>query len=58
MLYNKITSEKNYRRNMKQEILDKIKVLKNKYEPEGFLIIGIFGSVARGEASKKSDIDL
>jgi predicted nucleotidyltransferase len=43
---------------MKKEVLDKIKILKNKYEPEGFIVLGVFGSYARGEENEKSDIDI
>ena len=43
---------------MKKEVLDKIKILKNKYEPDGFIVLGIFGSYARGEENEKSDIDI
>jgi len=32
--------------------------LKKRYESEGFLIVGIFGSVARGEEDPFSDIDI
>jgi predicted nucleotidyltransferase len=32
--------------------------MKRKYEPEGFVIIGIFGSYSRGEQTQKSDIDI
>ncbi len=43
---------------MKQEIINKIKKLKLKYEPEGFILLGLFGSFARGEETKQSDLDL
>lgn len=43
---------------MEQKILSKIKILKQKYEKEGFIIIGVFGSYARGESSVDSDIDI
>ena len=43
---------------MKKEVLDKIKILKNKYEPDGFIVLGVFGSYARGEENDKSDIDI
>jgi hypothetical protein len=32
--------------------------IKQKYETEGFMILGIFGSYARGEADEKSDVDV
>ena len=40
------------------EILIKLKVLKEKYALMGFFIIGVFGSYARGENKKDSDIDI
>ena len=43
---------------IKQEYLDKIKTIQKQYETEGFIIVGIFGSVARGDANEKSDIDI
>ncbi|MBI4753161.1 nucleotidyltransferase domain-containing protein [Candidatus Desantisbacteria bacterium] len=43
---------------MQQEIIEKIKDLKRKYEPEGFVILGVFGSYARGEETAQSDIDI
>ncbi|MFO7810398.1 MAG: nucleotidyltransferase domain-containing protein [Candidatus Delongbacteria bacterium] len=43
---------------MNKIIHDKIKTLKSKYEPEGFIIIGIFGSFVRNEETDKSDIDI
>lgn len=32
--------------------------LKNKYQEEGFDIVGIFGSYAKGSAKKYSDLDI
>jgi len=43
---------------MEQDILQKIKNLKQKYEKDGFVIIGVFGSYARGEYNEDSDIDI
>jgi uncharacterized protein len=43
---------------MRQEMIDKIKILKHKYEPEGFIVLGVFGSYARGDENEKSDIDI
>jgi len=43
---------------MNQKIKDKICVLKNRYADDGILILGVFGSYARGEETEKSDIDL
>ena len=40
------------------ELFDKLKTIKTKYEPEGFIILGVFGSYARGEETADSDIDL
>ena len=42
----------------KNEILQKLKELKPKYEAEGFLILGLFGSYARDEATEGSDVDI
>jgi len=39
----------------KEEILQKPKELKPKYEAEGFEILGLFGSYARGEETESSD---
>ena len=43
---------------MNNEILNKIKSLKNDYEKEGFIILGVFGSYVRGEETQESDIDI
>ncbi|KQC11290.1 MAG: hypothetical protein APR62_10255 [Smithella sp. SDB] len=43
---------------MRQDILDKIKEQKLKYAGEGFIILGVFGSFARGEETSESDLDL
>jgi len=43
---------------MDQNIIKKIKILKSKYEPEGFIVLGIFGSYVRGEENEGSDIDI
>jgi predicted nucleotidyltransferase len=42
----------------KDEILVKLKELKPKYAKEGFVIKGLFGSYARGDARENSDIDV
>lgn len=42
----------------KSEILQTLKAIKPKYEAEGFVILGLFGSYARDEATEKSDIDI
>lgn len=43
---------------MKQDILEKLGSLKRKYDQQGFIVIGVFGSVARGEETTGSDIDV
>lgn len=40
------------------EILQKLKSIKPEYQPEGVDILGVFGSYARNEADKDSDIDI
>ncbi len=42
----------------KEHILKTLKELKPKYEAEGFLILGLFGSYARDEATDSSDVDI
>lgn len=42
----------------KNEILQTLKAVKPKYEAEGFVILGLFGSFARDEATESSDIDI
>jgi predicted nucleotidyltransferase len=39
-------------------IRNTISTLRHKYEPEGFVILGVFGSVARGDDREDSDIDI
>ena len=43
---------------MKDDIYKKIWILKDKYQSSGFIIIGVFGSYARDEEKKDSDIDI
>lgn len=43
---------------MEKEIFDKIRHLKEKYETDGFIILGVFGSYARGDYRNDSDIDI
>ena len=43
---------------MPSDIVSLIKQAKQKYADEGFNIVGIFGSYARNEATKESDIDI
>jgi len=43
---------------MNQAILETIKEIKEKYQQEGFIILGLFGSYARNEETDKSDLDI
>jgi predicted nucleotidyltransferase len=43
---------------MKKDLLYLIEQEKRKYEAEGFIIIGIFGSYSRSEERPGSDIDI
>ena len=43
---------------MQQRVLHSLQQLKQKYQSLGFIIIGVFGSQARGDNSKESDIDI
>ncbi len=42
----------------KKDILELLRSLKGRYAPEGFLILGLFGSFARGDFDESSDIDI
>jgi len=42
----------------KDEILAKLKELKPKYQNDGLIILGLFGSFANDTATKFSDIDI
>ena len=42
----------------KHEILDKLRILMPKLREDGFIIVGLFGSFARGDYSEDSDIDI
>ena len=42
----------------KEEILNKLKELKPKYQKEGLEILGVFGSYANDTQTKYSDIDI
>jgi hypothetical protein len=42
----------------KATLLDQLSQLKSHYLKEGFVILGIFGSYARGDANDQSDIDI
>jgi len=43
---------------MNNDLYIKISEMKRKYEQEGFIILGVYGSFARGEDSEKSDVDI
>ena len=43
---------------MNNNILKTLSTLKEKYKESGFFIVGVFGSYARGEETKNSDIDI
>lgn len=43
---------------MQKELLNKIKIEKEKLLQDGFKIIGVFGSYAKDTQTKDSDIDL
>ncbi|MDX1960064.1 MAG: nucleotidyltransferase domain-containing protein [Leptospiraceae bacterium] len=43
---------------MDKIISEKISTLKTKYESKGLIILGVFGSFARGEETPNSDIDI
>ena len=45
-------------KNTMQEILSLISDKKKQYAPEGFELVGIFGSRVKGNANKYSDIDI
>ena len=42
----------------KEYILTKLKELKPKYEQDGLIILGLFGSYAKDNATENSDIDI
>ncbi len=42
----------------REAILQYLKQVKPYYEKEGFIIEGLFGSYARGDANENSDIDI
>jgi uncharacterized protein len=43
---------------MNESIRKKVIILKKRYEKEGFILLGIFGSYARDEEKSRSDLDL
>jgi len=45
-------------KSLQSELRQRLIELKNRYLPEGFVILGVFGSVARGDDRPESDIDL
>ncbi|MFA7091430.1 MAG: nucleotidyltransferase domain-containing protein [Arcobacteraceae bacterium] len=42
----------------KNEVVYKLKELKPKYEQEGLILLGLFGSYAKGNQNSFSDIDI
>jgi len=40
------------------DILIALAQIKERYDPEGFIILGLFGSRARGQANAHSDLDV
>jgi len=40
------------------DLVERLTELKKQYQTEGFVILGVFGSVARSEETPDSDIDL
>ena len=43
---------------MQKIFLDKIRIIKDRYKDDGIEIVGLFGSVARGDDDLFSDIDI
>ena len=43
---------------MQNILLNKIKTVKEKYLGDGIEIVGVFGSIARGDGDRFSDIDI
>lgn len=43
---------------MQNTLLNKIKTVKEKYISDGIEIVGVFGSIARGDDDRFSDIDI
>lgn len=43
---------------MNKKIMTAISTIRTKYETDGFIILGVFGSVARGEERDDSDVDI
>lgn len=42
----------------KDALLKKLKILRQKYEKDGVIICGVFGSYAREEETQSSDVDI
>ncbi len=43
---------------MNETMINNLQILQKKYTQIGFLLIGVFGSYARGDATKQSDLDI
>jgi len=43
---------------MQKIFMDKIRIIKDRYKDDGIEIVGLFGSVARGDDDLFSDIDI
>lgn len=43
---------------MNDTMIHNLKILQKKYTQVGFLLIGVFGSYARNDATNKSDLDI
>jgi predicted nucleotidyltransferase len=43
---------------MQSILLDKIRIIKERYKDDGIEIVGLFGSVARGDDDLFSDVDI
>jgi len=52
------TKTKDTKNSLTPLILEKIKQIKSKYEKEGFVVLGLFGSYARNSEDIFSDIDI
>lgn len=42
----------------KNEILEILKTLKPRYQQDGLILVGLFGSFSRGEEKSDSDVDI